>query len=110
MALVATAVHRAFPDLLGAAGRGRLGAGAAGGHARHVSEISLERVTVRVPTHDGDLQVLHETSLSLTEQRIALVGPNGSGKSTLARLLNGLVTAEHGPRARGRPRRRPLRS
>jgi biotin transport system ATP-binding protein len=61
-----------------------------------VSAISLEQVTVRVPTHDGDLLVLHETSLSLTEQRIALVGPNGSGKSTLARLLNGLVPATTG--------------
>jgi biotin transport system ATP-binding protein len=61
-----------------------------------VSGISLERVTVRVPTHDGDLQVLHETSLSLTERRIVLIGPNGSGKSTLARLLNGLVTPSSG--------------
>ena len=61
-----------------------------------MSAISLEQVTVRVPTHDGDLQVLHETSLTLTEQRIALVGPNGSGKSTLARLLNGLVTTSTG--------------
>ncbi|KRF07581.1 cobalt ABC transporter ATP-binding protein [Nocardioides sp. Soil777] len=61
-----------------------------------MSAISLEQVTVRVPTHDGDLLVLHETSLSLTEQRIALVGPNGSGKSTLARLLNGLVTPSTG--------------
>jgi biotin transport system ATP-binding protein len=61
-----------------------------------VSEIALQRVSVRVPTHDGDLLVLHETSLRLTEQRIALVGPNGSGKSTLARLLNGLVTPSTG--------------
>ncbi|WP_457206011.1 energy-coupling factor ABC transporter ATP-binding protein [Nocardioides sp. P5_C9_2] len=61
-----------------------------------MSVISLDQVTVRVPTHDGDLQVLHETSLSLSEQRVALVGPNGSGKSTLARLLNGLVTASTG--------------
>ncbi|KRF36465.1 energy-coupling factor ABC transporter ATP-binding protein [Nocardioides sp. Soil805] len=61
-----------------------------------MSAISLEQVTVRFPTHDGDVPVLHETSLSLTEQRIALVGPNGSGKSTLARLLNGLVTPTTG--------------
>jgi biotin transport system ATP-binding protein len=61
-----------------------------------VSEIALQQVSVRVPTHDGDLLVLHETSLRLTEQRIALVGPNGSGKSTLARLLNGLVTPSTG--------------
>ena len=95
MAFVATAVHRAFPDLLGRAttpARRRSSRRA----PHHVSAISLEQVTVRVPTHDGDLLVLHETSLSLTEQRIALVGPNGSGKSTLARLLNGLVTPTTG--------------
>ncbi|HYJ27418.1 MAG TPA: ATP-binding cassette domain-containing protein, partial [Nocardioides sp.] len=40
--------------------------------------------------------MLHETSLELTERRVALVGPNGSGKSTLARLLNGLVPATTG--------------
>ena len=61
-----------------------------------MSRIDLERVTVRVPTVDGDLLVLDETTLSLTEQRVALIGANGSGKSTLARLLNGLVVATTG--------------
>jgi biotin transport system ATP-binding protein len=61
-----------------------------------VSGIRLEQVTVSVPTHEGDRRILEETSLELTEQRIALVGPNGSGKSTLARLLNGLVPATTG--------------
>lgn len=56
-----------------------------------MSRIELQQVTVRVPTTDGEQEILHETSLILTEQRIALVGANGSGKSTLARLLNGLV-------------------
>jgi len=61
-----------------------------------VSRIELEQVTVRVPTVDGDLRILEETSLTLTEQRVALIGPNGSGKSTLARLVNGLVGATTG--------------
>jgi biotin transport system ATP-binding protein len=61
-----------------------------------VSGIRLEQVTVSVPTHEGDRRILEETSLELTERRIALVGPNGSGKSTLARLLNGLVPATTG--------------
>jgi len=61
-----------------------------------VSRIELEQVTVRVPTVDGDLRILEETSLVLTEQRVALIGPNGSGKSTLARLVNGLVGATTG--------------
>ena len=61
-----------------------------------MSRILLEQVTVSVPTHDGTRQILGETTLELTERRIALIGPNGSGKSTLARLLNGLVTATTG--------------
>lgn len=61
-----------------------------------MSTIELQEVTVRVPTVDGDLLILDHTSLTLTEQRVALIGPNGSGKSTVARLLNGLVRASTG--------------
>jgi biotin transport system ATP-binding protein len=61
-----------------------------------VSRIVLDRVVVRVPTADDDAVILRETSLTLTEQRIAVIGANGSGKSTLARLLNGLVTPSSG--------------
>ncbi|MEV5002534.1 energy-coupling factor ABC transporter ATP-binding protein [Nocardioides sp. LML1-1-1.1] len=59
-----------------------------------MSRIELDRVVVRAATPGGpvpEVTVLRETTLDLTEQRIALVGPNGSGKSTLARLVNGLV-------------------
>lgn len=58
--------------------------------------IEFDRVTVRRPTVEGDLVVLQETDLTITERRVALIGPNGAGKSTLARLLNGLVTASTG--------------
>lgn len=61
-----------------------------------MSRLELHDVTVRLPTADGDVEVLRTTSLTLTEQRVALVGANGSGKSTLARLLNGLVAATSG--------------
>ncbi len=61
-----------------------------------MSRLELRDVTVRLPTSDGDVAVLGSTSLTLTEQRIALVGANGSGKSTLARLLNGLVAPTTG--------------
>ena len=40
--------------------------------------------------------VLRGIDLHLTERRIGIVGANGSGKSTLARMINGLVTPEHG--------------
>lgn len=42
-------------------------------------------------TGDGDLALLHPTTVELGEHRIALIGSNGSGKSTFARLLNGLI-------------------
>lgn len=64
-----------------------------------MSRIELDRVVVRAPAPGGpdhEATVLQETSLDLTEQRIALIGPNGSGKSTLARLLNGLVVPTSG--------------
>ena len=61
-----------------------------------MSRLALHGVTVRFPTHDGEVPVLHETSLELTERRVALIGPNGSGKSTLARLFNGLVEPSTG--------------
>ncbi len=61
-----------------------------------MSRIELRDVTVRLPTTDDDLLVLDRTTLTLTEQRIALIGGNGSGKSTLARLVNGLVHATTG--------------
>lgn len=59
-----------------------------------MSRVELDRVVVRAATPGGpvpEVTVLRETTLDLTEQRIALIGPNGSGKSTLARLVNGLV-------------------
>lgn len=61
-----------------------------------MSTFRLDRVVVSAATVDDEITILQETTLTLTEQRIALVGPNGSGKSTLARLLNGLVTPASG--------------
>ena len=64
-----------------------------------MSRVQLDRVVVRAATPGGlvpEVTVLRETTLDLTEQRIALIGPNGSGKSTLARLVNGLVETTSG--------------
>jgi biotin transport system ATP-binding protein len=58
--------------------------------------IQLDEVAVSVPTPDGALALLHPTTLTLDEDRIALIGSNGSGKSTFARLLNGLVEPSSG--------------
>lgn len=61
-----------------------------------MTRIRFDRAVVRVPTGGPDLTVLEETTLHLTEQRVAVIGPNGSGKSTLARLVNGLVEPTSG--------------
>ena len=58
--------------------------------------IQLDEVAVRVTTPGGDLTLLHPTTVTLQESRIAVIGSNGSGKSTFARLLNGLVEPSSG--------------
>lgn len=61
--------------------------------------IRLEGACVRVRAPGapgGAVEILHPTTLTLTERRVAVIGANGSGKSTLARLLNGLVLPTSG--------------
>lgn len=61
-----------------------------------MARIELDGVSVTAPSAGSDVTILSDVSVTLAEQRIALIGANGSGKSTLARLLNGLVTASGG--------------
>ncbi|MBA9083458.1 MULTISPECIES: energy-coupling factor ABC transporter ATP-binding protein [Bartonella] len=44
----------------------------------------------------GDLCVLKNITVQLTERRIAIIGANGSGKSTFVRLINGLQLPSSG--------------
>ncbi|WP_336294719.1 energy-coupling factor ABC transporter ATP-binding protein [Bartonella sp. CB169] len=44
----------------------------------------------------GDLCVLRDVTVELTEKRVAVIGANGSGKSTFARLINGLQLPSKG--------------
>ncbi len=52
--------------------------------------IELEAAGVTVTSGGTERVVLHPTTATLAERRVALIGANGSGKSTLARLVNGL--------------------
>lgn len=61
-----------------------------------MATITLDDATVRVPGPEGETTILEPTTVTLSEQRIALIGANGSGKSTLARLLNGLIEPSDG--------------
>jgi len=61
--------------------------------------IELREVSVTVPATGVGTEartLLADVTLTLTEQRIAVVGANGSGKSTLLRLLNGLILPSQG--------------
>ena len=63
-------------------------------------ELVDATVTAYGPPEDhgraGIVTLLHPTTCTLGERRIAVIGANGSGKSTLARLLNGLVRPSAG--------------
>ncbi|MEJ7635418.1 ABC transporter ATP-binding protein [Aeromicrobium sp.] len=61
-----------------------------------MAAISFDDVTVTAESAAGDVVILHDVSVELTEHRIGLIGSNGSGKSTMARLVNGLVTPSAG--------------
>lgn len=56
--------------------------------------VSVEGLDV----HYGDLQVLWDVSIEITEDDsvVAIVGPNGTGKSTLLKTISGLLTPTSG--------------
>ncbi|WP_255169251.1 ABC transporter ATP-binding protein [Natrononativus amylolyticus] len=56
--------------------------------------VRVEEVNVSY----GDLQVLWDVSMELTEDDrvVALIGPNGAGKTTLLKTLSGLLAVDSG--------------
>lgn len=68
--------------------------------------IEFADVTVK----KGDVTVLRDISIRLSERRIGVIGRNGSGKSTFARLFNGIeVPASGTVLLDGVPERKNLR-
>lgn len=63
------------------------------------STIAFESASVSFDAADSSLPpktVLSPTSVTLEEDRVAVIGANGSGKSTFLRLINGLVSPSTG--------------
>ncbi|SDK04659.1 putative ABC transport system ATP-binding protein [Ferrimonas sediminum] len=59
--------------------------------------IQVSNLEQRVPTLDGELQILKGVSLDVKSgESIAVTGPSGAGKSTLLALLAGLDNATAG--------------
>lgn len=58
--------------------------------------IEFDNVRVTVPTADEPRTIINDLSLTLSENRIALIGANGSGKSTIVKMINGLVLPSAG--------------
>lgn len=59
--------------------------------------IEVKQLQQRVPTLDGELQILRDVNLQVAYgESIAIIGPSGAGKSTLLSLLAGLDNASSG--------------
>lgn len=65
-----------------------------GKNIRHITQLSLNKVSYNYPHHPDALK---EASLKLDKgDQIAIVGQNGSGKSTLFKMLAGLYCPSEG--------------
>lgn len=61
------------------------------------AEVRMRGVHLRVPTAEGEVELLHDVDLHVAAGRtLAVVGPTGAGKSTLVGLVPRLVDATQG--------------
>lgn len=45
---------------------------------------------------EGNKEILHDVSLTISDRFVAITGPNGGGKSTLAKVIAGIYMPTHG--------------
>ncbi len=59
--------------------------------------LELQHISYRVPTPEGEQQILNDISLVIDEHKLVVfTGPNGGGKTTLAKIIMGLVKPTEG--------------
>jgi len=52
---------------------------------------------LNVEKHFGDINVLHDLNLEVTEKEIVcIIGPSGCGKSTILNIISGLIDPSGG--------------
>ena len=62
-----------------------------------MAELTLDRVTKRFGSDDGEIVAVDEASLNIADgEFLVLVGPSGCGKSTTLRMIAGLETVTEG--------------
>jgi multiple sugar transport system ATP-binding protein len=62
-----------------------------------MAELTLDRVTKRFGSGDGEIVAVDEASIDIADgEFLVLVGPSGCGKSTTLRMIAGLETATEG--------------
>ena len=65
--------------------------------ARHITSISVSRLSHRYDADTGSLEVLRDVSLEVAPSEfVSLIGPSGCGKTTLLRAIGGLTDATSG--------------
>ena len=59
--------------------------------------VSVENVTMRFPTKNGEFEALRDINLDIAEgEFVSLIGHSGCGKSTLLNLIAGLTLPSQG--------------
>ncbi len=54
--------------------------------------LELKHISYRVSTPEGELDILHDVSLTIPDEKLVVfTGPNGGGKTTLAKVIMGLI-------------------
>ena len=58
--------------------------------------LELKGISFTAETENGDVEILKDINLNVSERFVAVTGPNGGGKSTLAKIIAGIYAPTSG--------------